>query len=170
MNAEARESFGRFVEARSASLMRLAYVLAGDQHAAEDLLQTVLARTAARWRHVRDSPEAYVRRALYNEQVNRWRRRGREASVAAPPERAVGDRSDEVELRLALERALLALPPRKRAVLVLRYFEDLPEGQVAEILGCSVGTVRSQTHKAIARLREIVPALEVRLETAEGTR
>lgn len=170
MNAEARESFARFVAERSGSLMRLAYVLAGDQHGAEDLLQSALARTAARWRHVRDSPEAYVRRAMYNEQINRWRRRGRESAVAVPPETGVGDRSDEVDLRLALERALLALPPRKRAVLVLRYFEDLPEAQVAEILGCSVGTVRSQAHKAITRLRETVPELAVRLEAVEGAR
>jgi RNA polymerase sigma factor (sigma-70 family) len=107
---------------------------------------------------------------MYNEQINRWRRRRRESTVAAPPETSVGDRSDEVDLRLALDRALLALPPRKRAVLVLRYFEDLPEAQVAEILGCSVGTVRSQSHKAIARLREIVPELAVRLEAVEGAR
>jgi RNA polymerase sigma-70 factor (sigma-E family) len=170
VNAEARESFARFVAERSGSLMRLAYVLAGDQHGAEDLLQSALARTAARWRHVRESPEAYVRRAMYNEQVNRWKRRRRESAVAVVPETGVGDRSDEVDLRLALDRALLALPPRKRAVLVLRYFEDLPEAQVAEILGCSVGTVRSQSYKAIARLREVVPELAVRLETVEGAR
>ncbi|MFF5264658.1 SigE family RNA polymerase sigma factor [Actinomadura viridis] len=170
MNAEARESFARFVAERSGSLMRLAYVLSGDQHAAEDLLQSVLARTAARWRHIRQDPEGYARRAMYNEQINRWRRRARESVVAVVPDRGVGDRSEEVELRLALERALLALPPRKRVVLVLRYFEDLPEAQVAHILGCSVGTVRSQAHKAIARLREMVPELALRLETVEGAR
>ncbi|GAA4104351.1 SigE family RNA polymerase sigma factor [Actinomadura miaoliensis] len=168
MNPESRESFTRFVAARSGSLMRLAYVLTGDQHAAEDLLQSVLTKTAARWRHVDDNPEAYVRRAMYHEQINRWRRRRRESAVAAPPERVAADRSDEVDLRLALERALLALPARKRAVLVLRYFEDLPEAQVAEILGCSVGTVRSQTHRAIVRLRELVPELADHLQTAKG--
>jgi RNA polymerase sigma-70 factor (sigma-E family) len=168
MNREAEESFTRFVADRSDSLMRLAYVLAGDQHGAEDLLQTALVRTAARWRQVRDNPEAYVRRVMYHEQVDRWRRRGRESTVAVLPESAVIDRSGEVDLRLALEHALLALPRRKRAVLVLRYFEDLPEAQVAEILGCSVGTVRSQTHRAIALLRERVPGLAERLEEAEA--
>ncbi|KAB2352268.1 SigE family RNA polymerase sigma factor [Actinomadura rudentiformis] len=157
MNREARESFTAFVEARSANLIRSAYVLTGDQHAAEDLLQTVLAKTAARWRHIRENPEAYVRRAMYNEQVSRWRRRGREATVEKPPERAGRDLTGDVDLRLSLREALLALPPRKRAVLVLRYFEDLPESQVADILGCSVGTVRSQAHRALARLRELVP-------------
>ncbi|MEV5708633.1 sigma factor [Actinoallomurus sp. NPDC052274] len=71
MNREAKESFTRFVAARSNSLIRLAYVLTNDQHAAEDLLQTALTKTAVRWRHVRDNPEAYVRRAMYNEQINR---------------------------------------------------------------------------------------------------
>ncbi|QKG25234.1 SigE family RNA polymerase sigma factor [Actinomadura verrucosospora] len=168
MNREARESFTRFVAARSSRLIRTAYVLTGDQHAAEDLLQTALTKTAARWRHVGANPEGYVRRAMYHEQVNRWRRRGREAAVAVVPDRPVGDRAGEVDLRLALEKALLVLPPRKRAVLVLRYFEDLPEGEVAEILGCSVGTVRSQTHRAIARLRELVPDLAAQLENAGG--
>jgi RNA polymerase sigma-70 factor (sigma-E family) len=161
---EARESFAAFVAARSAGLMRTAYVLTGDQHAAEDLLQTALTKTAARWRHVVDSPEAYVRKVMYHEQVNRWKRRGRESALPSSWERAEHDRSGEVDLRLSLQQALLALPPRKRAVLVLRYFEDLPETQVAEILGCSVGTVRSQTHRAIARLRELVPDLTLELE------
>lgn len=167
MDRESRESFTRFVTARSAHLTRLAHVLTGDRHAAEDLLQSALTKTAARWRHVRDNPEAYVRRAMYHEQINRWRRR-RESVVAALPEQISADRSGEVDLRLALERALLGLPPRKRAVLVLRYFEDLPEAQVAEILGCSVGTVRSQTHRAIVQLRELVPELAEHLQIAEA--
>jgi RNA polymerase sigma-70 factor (sigma-E family) len=149
-------------------LLRLAYVLAGNQHAAEDLLQAALAKTAARWQQVRDNPEAYVRRVMYNEQVDRWRHDRRESAVGVLPESAVVDRSGQVDLRLALEQALLALPRRKRAVLVLRYFEDLPEGQVAEILGCSIGTVRSQTHRALALLRERVPGLAERLEEAEA--
>ncbi|MEV4673614.1 MULTISPECIES: SigE family RNA polymerase sigma factor [Actinomadura] len=167
MNREARESFAAFVAARSGSLIRTAYVLAGDQHAAEDLLQNALAKTAARWGRVRDNPEGYVRRAMYNEQVNRWRRRRRESVVAEPPD--LPSAGPDVDLRLALERALLALPPRKRAVLVLRYYEDLPEREVAAIMGCSVGTVRSQTHRAIARLRELAPDLAVHL-TPTGSR
>ncbi|MES9536453.1 MULTISPECIES: SigE family RNA polymerase sigma factor [unclassified Actinomadura] len=163
MNREARESFGAFVAARSSRLIRTAYVLTGDQHAAEDLLQNALAKTAARWRHVRDNPEGYVRRAMYNEQVTRWRWRGREAVVAEPPD--LPSSGPDVDLRVTLERALLSLPPRKRAVLVLRYYEDLPEREVAEIMGCSVGTVRSQTHRAITRLRELAPDLAADLAT-----
>lgn len=162
MNREARESFGAFVAARSSSLVRTAYVLTGNQHAAEELLQSALAKTAARWKHVRDNPEGYVRRAMYNEQATRWRRRGRESVVAEPPE--LPSQGPDVDLRVTLERALLALPPRKRAVLVLRYYEDLPEREIAEIMGCSVGTVRSQTHRAIARLRELAPDLAADLE------
>ncbi|OLT11422.1 RNA polymerase subunit sigma [Actinomadura sp. CNU-125] len=157
MNREARESFAAFVAARSGSLIRTAYVLAGNQHAAEELLQNALAKTAARWTRVRDNPEGYVRRAMYNEQATRWRRGRRESVVAELPEPpATGP---DVDLRVTLERALLALPPRKRAVLVLRYYEDLSEREVAAIMGCSVGTVRSQAHRAIARLRELAPDL-----------
>ncbi|GAA4622321.1 SigE family RNA polymerase sigma factor [Actinoallomurus vinaceus] len=159
MNAEARRQFTEFVAARTPSLLRLAYVLTGDRHAAEDLLQSALTKTAGRWGSVRDSPEAYVRKAMYHEQVGRWRspRWRRETVSADMPEPVVADRSEEVDLRLALERALLALPPRRRAAIVLRYFEDLPEAEVARIMGCSVGTVRSQTGRALARLRELVP-------------
>ncbi|MFB9526549.1 SigE family RNA polymerase sigma factor [Nonomuraea roseola] len=143
---------------RSDSLIRLAYVLTNDQHAAEDLLQTALMKTAGHWRRIRGNPEAYVRKVMYHEQVGRWRspRWGRERVVHAPPEQLVEDRTREVEDRLTLRQALRALPVRKRAVLVLRYYEDLPESEVAKIMGCSVGTVRSQTHQAVARLRELV--------------
>ncbi|MEV5576404.1 SigE family RNA polymerase sigma factor [Spirillospora sp. NPDC052269] len=161
MNQEARDSFTEFVEARSPALIRTAYALTGDQHEAEELLQNALAKTAARWRHVHGAPEAYVRRAMYNERVGRWRRRGRETSVASPPEALQQDSSGEVEQRLALRAALAALPARKRAVLVLRYFEDLSETEVAQIMGCSVGTVRSQTHRALERLRGLAPQLDL---------
>ncbi|MEV5707733.1 SigE family RNA polymerase sigma factor [Actinoallomurus sp. NPDC052274] len=159
MNREARRQFTEFVTARTPSLLRLAYVLTGDRHAAEDLLQSALTKTAGRWGSVRDSPEAYVRKAMYHEQVGRWRspRWRRESVTASVPDRSVADPSGQVDLRLALERALLALPPRRRAAIVLRYFEDLPEAEVAQVMGCSVGTVRSQTHRALARLRELVP-------------
>lgn len=164
MNREARESFTAFVEARSGALIRTAYVLAGDQHSAEDLLQTALAKTAAKWRTIRDSPEAYVRKAMYHEQVSKWRKYGREHPSETLPEFA--HPGPDVDLRLALEQALLALPPRRRAVLVLRYYEDLPESEVAAIMGCSVGTVRSQAHRALARLRELAPELALHLEMA----
>ncbi|MCA2227804.1 SigE family RNA polymerase sigma factor [Nonomuraea aurantiaca] len=158
MHPDHQRDFTEFVASRSDSLIRLAYVLTNDQHAAEDLLQTALAKTATRWRRIRDNPEAYVRRVMYHEQVGRWRspRWGRERVLEAPPDHGVADRTSEVETRITLAKALRVLPARKRAVLVLRYYEDLPESEVAKIMGCSVGTVRSQTHQAVARLRKLV--------------
>ena len=161
MNEGARQEFAEFVAGRSRQLIRLAYVLTGDQHAAEDLLQNALVKAAAHWGRIHTAPEAYVRRIMYREQVNwlRLRIRRRETAMAQVPEPPTGDETTSVEARLALRDALLTLPPRRRAVLVLRYLEDLPESQVAEILGCSVGTVRSQSHRAVAQLRLALPSL-----------
>ena len=161
MDDDARQEFAEFVAARSRQLIRLAYVLTGDQHAAEDLLQNTLVKAAAHWGRIHTAPEAYVRRIMYREQVSWLRRRIRlrETAMAQVPEPTAGDDAVSVEARLALRDALLALPPRRRAVLVLRYLEDLSESQVAEILGCSVGTVRSQNHKAVAQLRLALPSL-----------
>jgi RNA polymerase sigma-70 factor (sigma-E family) len=160
MDDEARTRFGEFVASRTPSLIRVAYLLTGDQHAAEDLLQNALARTAARWGRLRhDDPEAYIRTVLYREQVSFWRRRGRrrEVAVSAPPDPGYPDPSPYTDLRLSMRQALLRLPPDQRAVLVLRYYEDLTETQVAGILECSVGTVRSRTHRAVTRLRALLP-------------
>lgn len=170
MDHEARRQFTEFVTARTPSLMRLAYVLTGDRHGAEDLLQSALIKSAGRWRHIRASPEAYVRKVMYHEQVGRWRspRWGRE-KIQKPPERPASDLSDQVDLKVSLERALKALGPRQRAAIVLRYFEDLPESEVAQIMGCSVGTVRSQTHRALAKLRALVPDLQA-LQQHEPTK
>ena len=161
MDERAREDFAEFVAGRSAELLRLAYVLTADQHAAEDLLQSALTKAAARWGRIDSTPEGYVRQIMYREQVSWWRRRARRpvTVAAAVPDRPARDEMVMVEARLALRGALLALPPGKRAVLVLRYLEDLSEAQVADILGCSVGTVRSQTHKALAQLRLVLPSL-----------
>ena len=161
MEERAREDFAAFVAGRSAELLRLAYVLTADHYAAEDLLQSALTKAAARWGRIHSTPEGYVRQIMYREQVSWWRRRARRpvTVVAQVPELPVPDQMVMVEARLALRDALLALPPGKRVMLVLRYLEDLPEAQVADILGCSVGTVRSQTHKAIAQLRAVVPSL-----------
>lgn len=161
MDERTRRDFTEFVVARSPELIRLAYVLAGNQHAAEDLLQNALTKAAAHWGRIHGAPEVYVRQILYREQVDGWRRRARrpETAVAQVPEPPAGDPAISPEARLALQDALQALPARKRAVLVLRYLEDLPESQVAEILGCSVGTVRSQASKAIAQLRTVLPSL-----------
>jgi RNA polymerase sigma-70 factor (sigma-E family) len=156
-----RQDFAEFVASRSGALLRLAYVLTADRNAAEDLLQSALTKAAARWGRIHSAPEAYVRQILYREQVSWWRHRARrpETVMERVPERPAQDQMVMATERLALREALLALPPGKRAMLVLRYLEDLPEAQVAEILGCSVGTVRSQTHKAITQLRSVLPSL-----------
>jgi len=156
-----RQDFADFVASRSAELLRLAYVLTADQHAAEDLLQNALTKAAAHWGRIHSAPEGYVRQIMYREQISWWRRRARrpETVMDRVPERPAQDQMVMVDSRLALREALLALPPGKRTMLVLRYLEDLPEAQVADICGCSVGTVRSQTHRAIAQLRTVLPSL-----------
>ncbi len=155
MDDKARQEFAEFAGARSCALIRVAYLLTGDQQSAEDLLQTALTKTAARWGRIHTSPEAYLRQVMYREHVSGWRRRAghRETAVADIPDQAAAATDPSAEIRVTLQQALRALPAGKRAVLVLRYYEDLPETQVAAILGCSVGTVRSQTHKAITQLR-----------------
>jgi RNA polymerase sigma-70 factor (sigma-E family) len=161
MDAAAERDFREFVEARSPTLMRMAFLLTGgDQHAAEDLLQTALAKVAARWRTI-DNPESYVRQVIYRQQVSWWRLKWhrRETNVAVPPDEVRDDDTSAVDLRMTVRTALGRLTPRQRAVLVLRFFEDLPEGEVARLLDCTVGTVRSTTHRSLARLRVVAPEL-----------
>jgi RNA polymerase sigma-70 factor (sigma-E family) len=144
--------FEAFVLARGPALTRAAYLLTGDAHAAEDLLQTALAKTYARWGRIRelDAVDAYVRRAMVHTRTSWWRsRRGREMTTAEPPERPVAG----PDVEGWVWPYVLALPPRQRAAVVLRYYLDLPEADVAAALGCSTGTVRSQTSKAVAKLR-----------------
>lgn len=161
MDAEAEREFREFVAARSGALFRSAYLLTGQREAAEDLLQTVLARIARRWRRIDGAPEAYVRRALYHEQVASWRRRRWAPGGAVPDVPAPGDHAADTDLRLALAAALRTLTARQRAVIVLRYVEDLPEAEVAAVLDVSVGTVRSTASRALARLRTSCPELVV---------
>jgi len=157
------EGFREFVLARGPALSRTAYLLTGDHQLAEDLLQQALTRTAVHWPRVfaGGNPEGYVRRAMVNERTSWWRRRRYTevgaGALAAPGAAAVADAADSVVRRIALARALAQLPVRQRAVLVLRFFEDLTEAQTAEVLGCSVGTVKSQAHDALARLRALAP-------------
>ncbi|MEV2191500.1 SigE family RNA polymerase sigma factor [Streptomyces phaeochromogenes] len=165
MDAQGHERFREFVENRSSALLKTAVLLSGgDRHAAEDLLQSALIKAAGRWQRI-DEPEAYVRQILYRQQVSRWRLkwRRRELTVAEPPEgtggTATADASSAADLRIVMRGALARLTARQRTVLVLRYFEDLPEADVARILGCSVGTVRSTTHRSLARLRALAPEL-----------
>lgn len=161
MDARAEREFRDFVSARSGALFATAFLLTGQREAAEDLLQTALTKTADHWDRV-DQPEAYVRKVLYHHQVNRWRLRSwsRERTVDVVPEPiAERDPSAGTDLRVSLIAALRRLGPRQRAVVVLRYFEDLPESSVAALLGISVGTVRSQCHRALATLRVTCPEL-----------
>jgi RNA polymerase sigma-70 factor (sigma-E family) len=153
--------FDEFVMARGAALLRSGYLLTGDRQLAEDLVQSSLAKTYRHWPRVRKgSPEAYVRQVMVRENISWWRRRRvTEAPLERLPE-AAADERDDVELRLALEGALRQLTPHQRAVVVLRFYDDLTERQTAELLGCSVGTVKSQAHRALTRLREIVPDLD----------
>jgi RNA polymerase sigma-70 factor (sigma-E family) len=153
-------SFEEFVAATSARLFTMARLLTGaDRAAAEDLLQGAFERAYRHWRRIcrRDDPERYVRRILVNASVDRWRRMRRhpEAPLASVAEPFRADETAALDDRDLLLRALAALPDRQRAVLVLRYFEDLTEAQTATMLGCSIGTVKSQGARALTRLREI---------------
>ncbi|WP_188194101.1 SigE family RNA polymerase sigma factor [Nonomuraea sp. SYSU D8015] len=163
-----RRAFDEFVAARSPTFIRLAYLLtAGDQHAAEDLLQTSLAKTALKW-HKIDDPEAYLRQVMYRQQISWWRRR-REYAVAELPEQAGADATYDVDLKIVVQKALGKLTAKQRAVLVLRYFEDQSESTVAATLGCSIGTVRSTAHRALARLLQLCPELhDLYIRTGEA--
>ncbi|MFJ6571830.1 SigE family RNA polymerase sigma factor [Streptomyces sp. NPDC091292] len=153
---EAVGDFEEFVTARGPRLLRVAWLLTGDAHLAEDLLQTVLAKVWPRWRRIADqNPEGYVRAALFNTYASMWQRRWRgEIPHGELPEVAQrGDAFAAVDLERSLVEALRRLPPRQRAVVVLRYFEDLDIAETARILGCHPGTVKSQTWKALGVLR-----------------
>jgi RNA polymerase sigma-70 factor (sigma-E family) len=161
MRARDDADFTAFVAGSSRRLLGLAYLLTGDAHAAEDLLQGALERTYRRWpRLSRDgAPQAYVRRALVNGATDRWRRRRGVVEVDLTHVSLIEtDRSSELADRDALMRVVHTLPSGQRAVLVLRYFEGLSEAQTAAVIGCSVGTVKSQHSRAIARLRTLIPS------------
>jgi RNA polymerase sigma-70 factor (sigma-E family) len=154
------EDFSAFVDAYSRRLLRSAYLITGDFAEAEDLLQTALEKAYRRWPWIRrtDMPEAYVRRMLVTTAIDAGRRR-RFASSPLGAESLQGRLDPAIE-GVAGRSALLAcvreLPPSQRAVLVLRYFDDLTEAETARVLGCTVGTVKSQHSRAMARLRELV--------------
>ncbi|SDF77793.1 RNA polymerase sigma-70 factor, sigma-E family [Blastococcus aurantiacus] len=164
MSTESEAGFADFVERWSPALLRVAFLLTGDRWLAEDLLQTALLKTSRRWSRIADHQAAcpYVRRVLVTTYAS-WRRRHRASEVLTDqlPEHLPADGA-EVELGRAVA-ALDALPPRMRAVIVLRYYEDLSEADTAAALGCSPGSVKSQASRGLARLRiELSPPALVR--------
>lgn len=149
---------------RGDALLATATLLAGSRAAGEDLLQAALERVMRHWRRISGEPELYLRRTIYRLAVDQWRARRRRPEVLgkSPAELEMAsqragqhDSTDTVHLRLALVQGLAQLPPRQRAVLVLRYWEGLSESEAADQLGCSLGTVKSSASRGLARLREI---------------
>ena len=163
MGQEPETGFDDFMRGRAGALFRSAYLLTGDRHVAEDLLQDTLERVYRRWSRIATSPEAYARRALVNGAMNRWRwrRRRPEAPLSEAHDVADPDHAATVALRTVVRNALCELPARQRAVVVLRYFDDLSEAEVASLLSCSVGTVKSHASRGLARLRAVLsPAFD----------
>ena len=168
MDAAAREEFRRYVAARSGALLRTATLLTGDRTLAEDLVQTALARTYLAWGRIRDreAVDAYTRRVLVTTYATWWRLKWRGETphdqLPDPPGR---DPYGQVDAGLALRAALARLPRRMRAVVVLRYWDDLSAAEVADLLGCSVGTVQSQAFRGLAKLRSDADVVTLREET-----
>jgi RNA polymerase sigma-70 factor (sigma-E family) len=156
MTPERDERFRRFVTEQWGPLARTAFLLTGDRGAAEDLVQSALEKAHRRWDQIlrQDAPEVYVHRIMVNTLVS-WRRRRRVAEVelVAATMTQAPDEYGRADTRHQLISALRTLPPRTRVILVLRYFEDRSEADVAEILGCSVGSVKSQASRGLAKLR-----------------
>lgn len=146
------EPFADFVRQRSPELLRSAWLLTGDWHAAHDLVQTALEKSWPRWGRRIDHPEAYVRKVMLTTYLS-WRRRRWTAEVPTEvlPEKSTADEHHDV--RLALLDALRRLTPRQRAVIVLRYFDDLSEAETADLLGCSTGTVKAHASRGLQQLR-----------------
>lgn len=156
--ASAEEEFTEYVTARRPALVRTAYLLCGDEHAAEDLVQAALIKAVGHWKRIGENPEPWLRTVMVNDHISRWRRhRGREHLTERLPDRATAGVDQDRDLSLA--SALRSLAPRQRAVIVLRYYEDLTETETARVLGVSVGTVKSQHRDAVDRLRALVPGL-----------
>jgi RNA polymerase sigma-70 factor (sigma-E family) len=149
-----RSQFDAFVAASSRRLLGTAYLLTRDAGLAEDLLQTSLAKAWFAWDRIDDHPQAYVQQTIVHTYLSWWRRKWRhEVPHDELPEPAAAAATVDVDERADVWQALGRLPARQRAVIVLRFYEDLTEAQTADVLGCTVGTVKSQTSKAFAKLR-----------------
>jgi RNA polymerase sigma-70 factor (sigma-E family) len=164
-----RDGFDEFVRSRGTGLLRIAYLLTGDRHSAEDLVQEVLEQMYVKWRRIHGMPEAYARRALVNRSANRWRRRSRRPeALLGSHDAAAPDHSEHIVVRDTVVTALRTLPPRQRAAVVLRYLEDLPVSEVARALDCSEGTVKSSVSRGLARLRAALDPVTTATERAES--
>lgn len=165
---EAPAEFDEFVCSRHTALLRFAHLLTGDPHGAEDLVQEALEKAGVRWRRImrQDDPEGYVRRTIVTGHLNHGRRTRRERLVADGPE--IGRLDDEPRDE-ALWRLLATLPRQQRVVLVLRFYEDLTEAEVARVLGCSLGTVKSNSSRALAKLRAALGPPAGTTNTPAGT-
>jgi RNA polymerase sigma-70 factor (sigma-E family) len=154
---EEPHGFRDYVAARQRALLRTARMLTGNQHTAEDLVQATLERVWPRWQRITHDgdPDAYVRKVMVNTYASWWQRkwRGEHPTDEVPETPSNTDEFARADLADALRRTLPLLTPKQRAVLVLRYYDDLSEAETARVLGCSVGTVKSQTAKALARMR-----------------
>ncbi len=159
MRESEEDLFAEFVRAYSATLFRTAYLMTGDYQRAEDLLQTTLVRIYQRWPKVEamDRPVGYARKVLVSQSASWWRRRSSHESPMLLDEEPAGrDRTEEVAEHERVWAAVLSLPPRQRAVTVLRYYEDLSEAEIAETLDMARGTVKSHSHAAARRLAELL--------------
>ena len=162
MRSDGRESFEAWARARQQGLVRTAYLLTGDFQRAEDLVQEALVSAATRWDTLRDgNPDALVRTVVYRANVSWWRRHRRETVVDRVPDVAVSQAGEGAPL---LQQALAQLTQKQRAVVLLRYVEDLSVADTAAVLGVSDGTVKKQASVALARLRQIAPELDDRVE------
>jgi RNA polymerase sigma-70 factor (sigma-E family) len=156
MGQEPGTAFDDFVKGQATVLLRSAYLLTGDRYAAEDLLRDTLEQVYACWSQIADSPEAYARRDLVNAATNRRRSQRPEALLPDTRHPVGADHDGAVEVRAVVLDVLRELPSRQRAALVLRYFDDLSEADVALLLGCSVASVKSHASRGLARLRAAV--------------
>jgi RNA polymerase sigma-70 factor (sigma-E family) len=156
IEASARPAFDDWVAARGPSLLRFAFVVTGSQHAAEDALQDALARACEKWARVSSTqdPDSYVRRMVVNAHISRWRRTRRESPVSTFRDGdSHPDPADRVGTGDAVWSVCRELPPRQRAAVVLRFYEDLEYAEIATLLGCSEATARSHVHRALGALR-----------------
>lgn len=154
--------FTEFARTNTPSLLRAAYLITGDGHLAEDLVQTALARTHRAWRRIEEgNASAYTRKIMYHLQVSWWRRRkvNEQLSDTIADKPTKGDSAEDVALQLTVRKALMGLSKMQRAVVVLRFFEDRDVAETAEILACSTGTVKTHTFRALGQLRKALPEL-----------